>query len=100
MEGGGQEGCIEEEKDPESSEIQLGIGTNPASQIIHLLFVVVELTRESVNFRALENFEASLGELFLVRSVEAQRRKISNPCYVTSAKLSLRSSYSDSLQAV
>lgn len=51
-------------KDSESNEIQLDIGMNPASQITHLLFVVVELTSKSVNFRALENFEASLGEFF------------------------------------
>lgn len=45
-------------KRTQSNEIQLDIETNYASQILNTFtFVVVELTRESLNFRAAKSFE-------------------------------------------
>lgn len=44
-------------KDSDSNEIQLNIQMNHASQILDAFtFVVVELTRESLSFRAARSF--------------------------------------------
>lgn len=61
-EGAGPGGRTSDKKGSDSTEIQLDIEMNQASQLLDTLtFVVVELTRESLDFRAarsLENFEA------------------------------------------
>lgn len=61
-EGAGPGGRTRDKKDSDSTEIQLDIEMNQASQVLDTLtFVVVELIRESLDIRAarsLENFEA------------------------------------------